>query len=647
DSSHSTTAHDINHFFSRGNKKVGSQTVCKVCEKDPTAKHNFRYSAQTANATLRSHLEKYHADEYLQFYSEGKWPNLLPKKRYEGTTESSIGAQNTQDGRPRPAFTWRAFLTHIINFIVADDQSINVIECREFRDLLLLLRADIQDKDIPHRTKIREAIIKAWESWFQNLKEELTVRHWTLDNASNNGTFMQELGILLNSRDISFDAKDRRIMCFPHIVNICYQHIIKEFTNIELADIEEIRLTTLPNLTNTPSYEDAVKRDPVARGRNVVRILRSSGQRRDAFDDIIKDGNTKGWFRVGDPPRVIRLRPLQLLRDAVDHFLALPINNELAMHKITEMEWRVLQDFQIILEIPHYVQQFMSGESTPILSNSIPAFELFLSKWEDLAVMHPRLKPWINISLAYSIDYYQRMDRTSSYIVAMVLNPAIRMSWIRKHWDPEYIDDAERKVKQILGEYRERVRAKAAAPGVSTSTSAGHNLVQSHQTSALDSLMQHYGLVDEMDIANRENHDEQTLEQEYQSYITAPLSPRGTNTLKFWESSESIHPTFFEMALDYLPIQASAVPSERAFSSSAETDTKKRNRINPVLMEALQMLKYALKKARLDFTSGWIVSEKDMQVEKSEEDLLALLLGGNHEDSMDRIIQNLGEDDSD
>ena len=59
------------------------------------------------------------------------------------------------------------------------------------------------------------------------------------------------------------------------------------------------------------------------------------------------------------------------------------------------------------------------------------------------------------------------------------------------------------------------------------------------------------------------------------------------------------------------------------------------------------MLKYALKKARLDFTSGWITSEKDMQVEKSEEDLLALLLGGNHEDSMDRIIQNLGEDDSD
>ena len=56
--------------------------------------------------------------------------------------------------------------------------------------------------------------------------------------------------------------------------------------------------------------------------------------------------------------------------------------------------------------------------------------------------------------------------------------------------------------------------------------------------------------------------------------------------------SETTHPTLFKMALDYLPIQASAVPSERVFSSSVESDTVKRNRIHPHLMEALQMLKF-------------------------------------------------------
>lgn len=64
-------------------------------------------------------------------------------------------------------------------------------------------------------------------------------------------------------------------------------------------------------------------------------------------------------------------------------------------------------------------------------------------------------------------------------------------------------------------------------------------------------------------------------------------------------------------------------------------------------MEALQMLKFALKKARLDFTAGWITSENDMQECEPEEDLLAALLGNNGEDSLDKIIQDLGESDSD
>jgi len=103
------------------------------------------------------------------------------------------------------------------------------------------------------------------------------------------------------------------------------------------------------------------------------------------------------------------------------------------------------------------------------------------------------------------------------------------------------------------------------------------------------------------------------------------------------------------MALDYLPIQASAVPSERVFSSSAETDTKKRNHINPVLMEALQMLKFALKQSRLDFTKGWTTSESSLLEVEPEvgKDLLGDLLGLNSEDAIDTIIWDFGEDSGD
>ena len=104
--------------------------------------------------------------------------------------------------------------------------------------------------------------------------------------------------------------------------------------------------------------------------------------------------------------------------------------------------------------------------------------------------------------------------------------------------------------------------------------------------------------------------------------------------------SESTHPTFFEVSLDFLPIQASAVPSERVFSSSGEMDTKKRNRINPVLMEALQMLKFVLKQSCLDFTRNWVMPESFLQDQEPDldEDLLADLLGLDSEDAVDRII---------
>ena len=49
------------------------------------------------------------------------------------------------------------------------------MECHEFRNLLLLLWEDLEEKDIPHRTKLREAIITAWQSWFTGLKRELAV----------------------------------------------------------------------------------------------------------------------------------------------------------------------------------------------------------------------------------------------------------------------------------------------------------------------------------------------------------------------------------------------------------------------------------------------------------------------------------------
>jgi hypothetical protein len=80
-------------------------------------------------------------------------------------------------------------------------------------------------------------------------------------------------------------------------------------------------------------------------------------------------------------------------------------------------------------------------------------------------------------------------------------------------------------------------------------------------------------------------------------------------------------PTVHRLFVDYAPIQATSVPSEPVFSLSAETDTKRRNRISPLLMEALQMLKFNFKKSQLNFMSDWQLAP----VADDEEDWLRAL----------------------
>ena len=49
--------------------------------------------------------------------------------------------------------------------------------------------------------------------------------HFTLDNAGNNTTAMDEIEKRLRARDIEFDALDRKVMCFPHVVNLSVQNV--------------------------------------------------------------------------------------------------------------------------------------------------------------------------------------------------------------------------------------------------------------------------------------------------------------------------------------------------------------------------------------------------------------------------------------
>ena len=107
-------------------------------------------------------------------------------------------------------------------------------------------------------------------------------------------------------------------------------------------------------------------------------------------------------------------------------------------------------------------------------------------------------------------------------------------------------------------------------------------------------------------------------------------------------------PTLFRIALDYLPIQASSVPCEHVFLFTKETNTLKHNHIHPVLMEALQTLKFSLKKDRFNFMGDWETTQSKMKRTGdtgTTKDLLAHLLTGDHQATTDALLHALSESD--
>ncbi|KIK21590.1 hypothetical protein PISMIDRAFT_103932 [Pisolithus microcarpus 441] len=140
---------------------------------------------------------------------------------------------------------------------------------------------------------------------------------------------------------------------------------------------------------------------------------------------MIVIGNANQWF-TEDPTEVptvellcdvktrwdsayFMINRMHALHLAIDHFLSLPrgSNDELSGLHLTALEWEVLQDLKVVLEIPHEAQQCMSSESRPVLSKAVPAFETVILWWRALVKNTPHCGAIINAGLDQAEQYYQ------------------------------------------------------------------------------------------------------------------------------------------------------------------------------------------------------------------------------------------------
>ncbi|EPQ60967.1 hypothetical protein GLOTRDRAFT_30409, partial [Gloeophyllum trabeum ATCC 11539] len=452
----------------------------------------------------------------------------------------------------------------------------------------------------------------------------------TCDNASNNDTKMEHIELLLKQRGIPFDRHGNRIR-------------------------------------DDPEYAQALSQDAVAAARSLVVACRASGQRREDFQKTIINGNnSRDW----EPP----LPANELLRDvdtrwsstflmidrllemypAVNCFLHHPKQEEIKYHIISKPEQRVLLDIREYLQVPHSVQEVVCSDRTPTVPIVIPLYEMLLAALRRLLDSLPKIAHAISAAIFKIEEYVKKGRRSRIYALAMVINPTTKLKWIEEHWKPDEARDAREWVLQEMFKYRKALRpvldaeqtkqrraeqsqTRSSSDEASRALSRGFSFVKSlakgvqgastpsassapspASTSGEDNTPTAESSDDTRELEKRmDARDRLAVEQELQKYIEADLleydNPADFDLIGYWDAHEKVFPTLFCVALDILPAQALSVPSERAFSSGSDTDTKRRSRLSAVLFEVLQILKAMIREDRLDFSSGWVSKVDELQ----------------------------------
>lgn len=116
---------------------------------------------------------------------------------------------------------------------------------------------------------------------------------------------MIELSSLLSQRDVTFHPISHRIPCFPHIINICVQHILQDYPAADFTYVGDSWLIDGATIQKE-AYVAVLQAKSLDRARDVVRTIRRSNGRREGFKDMIVKGNEKNWYKdeEGNPKQL-------------------------------------------------------------------------------------------------------------------------------------------------------------------------------------------------------------------------------------------------------------------------------------------------------------------------------------------------------
>lgn len=249
-------------------------------------------------------------------------------------------------------------------------------------------------------------------------------------------------------------------MCLGHVVNLGTIDVMGHITKIAAVETTTAIWEYDPDLPGNRVLGGSL--DVIAAIRTLAVKIQCSGQRIEYFNKLQRESGIATPFviplhsnvRWGSAykmlDRAYRVRqavrlfiaaadelfgPITILRRDGRVFKKIPWS----AFKITEMDWVRVLDVKLILEDSNHIQQYFSSEHKPTLWRALPAIEELQTAWEAKRD-DPQFAIYRNAivdGLAKLNKYYSRFDEKPSYILALVLHPYYKLSYIAHAWGGE------------------------------------------------------------------------------------------------------------------------------------------------------------------------------------------------------------------
>ncbi|KAK7025814.1 hypothetical protein R3P38DRAFT_2529700 [Favolaschia claudopus] len=148
---------DSDILKNKPNAKEFPYLGCRLCKRWQT----WQNAQGGVTSNIRPHLEDEHADIYK--------PAISRLNLKHGSAYSAAPEPYSKD----------AWVDRLIRWIVADDQSLNVVDCEEFREFVLFGRTPEHDEDLPHRTALTNKIIAQYHDVYEKIIEDIKVNSFS------------------------------------------------------------------------------------------------------------------------------------------------------------------------------------------------------------------------------------------------------------------------------------------------------------------------------------------------------------------------------------------------------------------------------------------------------------------------------------